>query len=128
TWGYPPFEWQSDLARHVLETSTWPGLVDLPTGLGKTAAIDIALFSMAADTSSTAPADRRLPHRIAMVVDRRVIVDQAHNRALTLAEAIANADDDVMAAVRAALASRTGGDEHLLTSVLRGGIVRDERW
>ena len=101
-----PFAWQSALVERVLDTSPgaaepsaadatnsgvqgsrpWPEAIALPTGAGKTACLDIAVFALAAQ------ADRletgRLvsaPRRIFFVVDRRIIVDEAHDRARRLA-------------------------------------------
>ena len=83
-WGHEPFPWQTRLAARVLDEG-WPTLLDLPTGSGKTAALDVALFALAVDPS-------RHPRRIALVVDRRTIVDQAAVRARALAAALARAE------------------------------------
>lgn len=49
-WGRPPFAWQKDLARRVMERveSPWPDAIALPTASGKTACLDIAVFALAA--------------------------------------------------------------------------------
>ena len=50
--GYEPFPWQSRLAAEVLaraaareraqtEQGLWPALIDVPTGAGKTSALDM---------------------------------------------------------------------------------------
>ena len=53
-WGFEPFPWQDLLARRV-QQSGWPEVLDLPTGSGKTAALDIALYHLAIDGGRTAP-------------------------------------------------------------------------
>lgn len=124
--GFAPFPWQHRLADQVVATGLWPKLVDLPTGTGKTAVLDVAVFSLALR--------RDLPRRIAFVVDRRLIVHQAAQRARVLAEALADPRDDVVRAVSdqlRALAPDPDGAEArpvLHWSELRGGIVRDESW
>ena len=69
--GHPPFPWQSRVVTEALERGTWPALVDVPTGLGKTSMLDIAVFLLAMSAGGEAPAGlgRR---RIYMVVDRRI--------------------------------------------------------
>lgn len=90
-WSLDPFEWQRELVEQVRTESRWPDLIDLPTGAGKTSTIDIALFLLALDAAN-APADRVMPRRIVMVVDRRVIVDQAADRAQRLLNKLKEAD------------------------------------
>lgn len=135
-WGFRPFEWQQRLLDQVVADGRWPDLIDIPTGLGKTATIDIALFALAIEASANSDHSRwRFPHRIVMVVDRRVVVDQAHDRAILLAQHITDGSaGPITAQVAAALRSRSAEptddtpNPPLLTSVLRGGIVRDETW
>lgn len=121
--GYAPFRWQTRLAEHVHGTGRWPDLVDLPTGAGKTAAIDVAVFVRALRDDQ--------PRRIVLVVDRRVIVHQAYKRAQALATALTHPEDDVVRAVadriRAAAYDRCLA-EPMLAAELRGGIELDETW
>lgn len=127
-WKVKPFAWQEELLAQVVEEGQWPSLIDLPTGTGKTSTIDIALFALALDAAKD-PVERQMPRRIAMIVDRRIVVDQAHDRADVLKESLAAAvPGTVCAQVRDALVSLSGGGPALNTSVLRGGIVRDETW
>ena len=72
--GYGPFPWQARLAKDVARTETWPAEVGVPTGLGKTACLGIAIWWLAsqADRCST---ERTAPTRIWWVVNRRLLVD-----------------------------------------------------
>ncbi len=125
--GYPPFEWQQALVEKILLSGQWPDLLDLPTGSGKTAAIDIALFTLACR-----PED--LPRRIAYVVDRRIIVSQTAERGRLLCdrlrEAMDQPTDDVGYRVAAALAALGSADNNppLAFAELRGGIALDDSW
>src|SRR5262245_17413775 len=87
--GKTHFPWQTRLLETVVQDDRWPGLLDLPTGTGKTATIDVALFHLALDAARR-PADRKAPRRIVMVVDRRTVVDQAFDRAEKIAAALAS--------------------------------------
>jgi CRISPR-associated endonuclease/helicase Cas3 len=72
--GKQPFGWQQRLLEQIARDKRWPRVLDLPTGAGKTTCIDIALFALALDADNEAT-DRWCPRRIAMVVDRRIVVD-----------------------------------------------------
>lgn len=85
--GDPPFPWQVDLVRQVLSERAWPQLIDVPTGLGKTALLDIAVF-VAAATSAEVGSQRLGRRRVFFVVDRRIVVDEAYDRAVLLATAL----------------------------------------
>ena len=148
-WGQDPFSWQTALARRVLEraedasgTSTpgpicpWPDAIALPTASGKTACMDIAVFALAAQATRLGSAQPiTAPRRIFFVVDRRVIVDAAHDRARRLAHKLRTAEDGVLKTVadnlrRIAHGAVTGFEDELPLSVhaLRGGMYRSEAW
>jgi len=126
--GHTPFEWQDRLLRQIVRDQAWPRVLDLPTGSGKTTCIDIALFALALDAHKP-PKHRWCPRRIAMVVDRRVVVDQAADRGRKLLNALDTSTTPEVVAVREALATLTGPDEAPLgVFTLRGGIPKDDGW
>lgn len=129
--GYDPFPWQSRLMRHVAGTDTWPTTVDLPTGSGKTAAIDVAVFHLAleADRTRNDRGARLAPLRIAFVVDRRLVVDAAHERAKQIAARLRQPSGPIASLVAEALSDLAGGNGPPLAAVrLRGGIPRENGW
>jgi CRISPR-associated endonuclease/helicase Cas3 len=120
-----PFPWQQALVDHLAATDAWPDVLDLPTGTGKTAAIDAAVFHLAlrADRPS------RAARRIAFVVDRRLVVDDAHQRAMRIVEALRDPTaGGVLADVRARLSSLSGGGAPLVAARLRGGMPLERGW
>jgi CRISPR-associated endonuclease/helicase Cas3 len=130
-----PYDWQIRLASRVVEGS-WPDAIDLPTGSGKTSCLDVAVFALACQASSP-KSDRSSPRRIFFCVNRRVIVDEAHQRAVRIAGSIWNAERDprsspVLARTAAALRVVSGIassiDPPLDVLELRGGIYRENRW
>ena len=155
--GTPPFAWQRELAEKVLGTlpdgdggaarqpcdgeedaQTWPDAIALPTGAGKTACIDIAVFALAvrARCASIDP-DRAVavPRRIFFVVDRRIIVDEAYNRARRVARKLERAKTGILKAVADELmfvacggSAAMGGERPLAVHSLRGGMYRSEAW
>ncbi len=123
--GCDPFPWQGRLVEQLHETGRWPEALDLPTGTGKTAALDAAVFHLALEAGKP---ERRAPMRILYVVDRRTIVDQAHERAKRIQAALRRPTDPVLAAVKERLCRLSGGETPLGVAVLRGGIARDDGW
>lgn len=121
-----PFPWQNRLMERVFN-GDWPQVIALPTASGKTACIDIAVFALAYQAHLTAEA-RTAPRRIFFVVDRRVIVDEAFERARHLAHALKNAENGVLKTVADRLRFLAGGDEPLACFQLRGGLYRDDNW
>src|ERR1700683_5524929 len=120
--GYGPFPWQEQLAARVLDRG-WPEAIDVPTGLGKTAVLDVAMFLNAFGSEHA----RR---RVFLVVDRRIIVDQAHAEALSIKAALEAAPaDSVCARVAAGLAVADGQETAVLeVTRMRGGVDWSWRW
>lgn len=121
--GPDPFPWQSRLVDQVARTGSWPTLLDLPTGAGKTAAIDAAVFLLALRGDQ--------PRRMVFVVDRRIVVHQAAERAALIARRLELARNGLLRIVADRLRSLAGSDEGqppLEYAELRGGIVRDDDW
>lgn len=131
--GCEPFPWQQALAEQVVDAA-WPKVLDVPTGAGKTAAIDIAVFHLALEAAATgkqAGAERKAPRRIFFIVDRRLVVDDAHARAKKIAEALSAATSGILKDVASALRELQGieaRDEVLRVTRLRGAAPRDPDW
>lgn len=119
--GYEPYPWQSRLTRQVLEGDGWPDVIDLPTGVGKTAVLDTAIFALALRPDIS-------PRRIVFVIDRRIVVDQVYERAERIRSQILAATDGVLADVRHCLKELTGDDGLLGVAALRGGVPVDGEW
>ncbi|GIX00467.1 MAG: hypothetical protein KatS3mg111_3799 [Pirellulaceae bacterium] len=151
-YGYRPFRWQSRLAAETC-SGQWPRYIKLPTSSGKTACIDVAVFSLAHQAwrraSDKTPIDA--PRRIFFVVDRRVIVNEAFRRASFLAEILGRSIDEeylisrqseqrwneLSDQQRAALYATAFWLRKLAANEqappldcfeLRGGIYRDDAW
>ena len=114
-----PFPWQRRLMKSVLY-SGWPSVIDLPTGAGKTAVLDIAVFAMAARPDIS-------PRRVVFVIDRRIVVDQVHIRAMLIRDSIRNGKTATLQAIRERLRKITDGYP-LGVAALQGGIPLDNEW
>lgn len=121
-YGHPPLPWQARLARQLVETSVWPELIDLPTASGKTACLDVAIFHLAHCALRGEP--WKAARRIVFMVDRRIIVDAAYERAEKLVAALESPATPVIRAVAEALQT-LGGEKALQAQRLRGGMPRD---
>ena len=100
--GRYPFPWQERLANQVAAGSDWPGLVGIPTGLGKTACIDIAIWALAYQ-ADLPPQERNAPTRIWWVVNRRLLVDDTYTHAERIAGRLAGAKTGLLADVASRL-------------------------
>jgi CRISPR-associated endonuclease/helicase Cas3 len=123
-YGYDPFPWQARLTDRVLAEG-WPTLLDLPTGTGKTTALDVALYTLAS-------APLRMPRRTVLVVDRRIVVDQGAVHARKLLAKLRAATQGPLFAVAEALRATFGRaghqDDPFAVAVMRGGAPRDDDW
>ena len=121
--GQQPFPWQTRLAEETLRDG-WPDLLDLPTGVGKTSALDIALYTLAC-------APDRMPRRTVLVVDRRIVVDQAGDHSRRLSAKLHTAREGplrIVADALRALFGGSGGDRPVEVAVMRGGMPRENDW
>ena len=129
--GRDPFPWQTRLAREVATTGVWPAEVGVPTGLGKTACLDIAVWWLASQ-ADRAPVKRTAPTRIWWVVNRRLLVDSTAVHAEAIASRLSDSESaesaargrDVVAAVAHRLRSLSADPASAPLEVirLRGGI------
>jgi CRISPR-associated endonuclease/helicase Cas3 len=124
-----PFPWQSEFARRLC-AGLVPEYVAVPTGSGKTACLDAAVFALA--MQATLPmAKRTQGRRIFFIVNRRVIVDEAYDRAGKLCQKLRDAASDSVAGRVAATLRKLSGEVEsapLTRAQLRGGIYRDRSW
>lgn len=152
-WGTAPFAWQCELAKRVLgqtgsrssgdsavssntRNQGWPQAIDLPTGSGKTACMDIAIFGLASQANRLSTGESiTAPRRVFFVVDRRVIVDEAYERARRLSEKLKGATSGKLKEVADNLRQIAHGEASnfeeeipLTAHLLRGGVYRSEGW
>jgi CRISPR-associated endonuclease/helicase Cas3 len=133
-WGFDPFPWQQDFASHVCAGKA-PDYVTVPTGSGKTACLDAAVFALAVQASRPVT-ERTTGRRIFFIVNRRIIVDEAYERARKLADKLQaslkeDADQSGIIAQVAMQLRHIAGEQAeapLLCAQLRGGIYRDRAW
>lgn len=125
--GRQPFPWQRRLAELVVSHG-WPRQIAVPTGLGKTSSIDIAVWALAAQADRH-PADRTAATRVWYVVNRRLLVDAASDHAAELAKELSAATRGPLAEVAKYLRSIEGGltNRPLQVSRMRGGSTLDSR-
>lgn len=134
--GHQPFRWQERLLDQVL-TGRWPHRIAAPTGAGKTAVIDVHVFAVALMAVGAAPS---MPRRLAVVVDRRALVDDQfeHSRAVArlLHEAWPYESGGVLGEVARALRAlriEAGQPDRatlgpLVVGSLRGGLPPSRGW
>ena len=119
--GQAPFPWQRRLTAQVLGRGAWPKVIDLPTGAGKTAVLDTAVFALAARPTIS-------PRRIVFVIDRRIVVDQVCQRAARIRDRIATGDTPILQRVGERLRALSDTISPLGVAALRGGIPVDNEW
>lgn len=117
--GTDPFPWQIALARWIEEKGRWPETISVPTSAGKTAVIDIAVYALARGWVAAAT-------RIFFVVDRRLVVDEARERANAIRDIIATKPE--LQPFQTALRQRCGSDRFLHVSTMRGGMPLETAW
>ena len=162
-YGYKPFPWQTRLVHQIVDerAGCWPAVLTLPTGSGKTSVLDIAIFLLGLEVEKGRPkpvTERRAAIRTFFVVDRRIVVDEAGEKARKLSRLLNIASDDPAVDARLQAVARKvrqmkpehpdplssdelciikeiarclhafGGGKAPHVSVLRGGMYRDGSW
>ncbi|CAN5274335.1 hypothetical protein BH11PLA2_BH11PLA2_43370 [soil metagenome] len=115
-----PFPWQKRLSARVIG-GDWPRAIALPTAVGKTNCIDIAVFALACNPQAN-------PRRILFVVDRRIVVDQAYDHSKKLAAVLQAAKSGILKTVADAHRTIADDDRPLDVYALRGGMYRETAW
>ena len=127
--GHEPFPWQSRLLNEVTQTGRWPDLIDIPTGLGKTSVLDVAVYVAAAKGVSESSPGRR---RIFFVIDRRVVVDEAFWHATRISRALVDPNGSAVLTVigeqLVANGATAARDRPLVVERMRGGITWSWNW
>lgn len=103
--GYQPLSWQKRLWEKFANEDSLPGVIDLPTGVGKTMIMAIWLIARANHP------DKKVPTRLVYVVDRRTVVDQATDLAVKLRER-----------------AKPSLEVDLAVSTLRGQLADNREW
>ena len=121
--GRTPFPWQARLAGQVAERERWPTEIGVPTGLGKTACLDIAVWWLASQAGRP-PSWRTAPTRIWWLVDRRLAVDSTADHARRISEALRDGEAEPLRIVGERLRSLSAGPAESPLEVirLRGGV------
>ncbi|WP_157272049.1 type I-G CRISPR-associated helicase/endonuclease Cas3g [Azohydromonas aeria] len=107
--GQQPFPWQVRAAARLAQREAFE--VTVPTGLGKSALVDAAVWAAAQGGW----------RRIVFVVDRRIVVDAVHQRAERIQAALERADHPALSEL-----ARRIGDMQVVR--LRGGVFGDDDW
>ena len=129
--GKRPFSWQEDLLRHLVTTGTWPEQIVAPTGAGKSSVVEIHVFAVALFAVGAA---KRVPRRLAVVVNRRALTDAHAARAARIRSLLAEApaDDSILSRVRDALVGLRVFEAEdrapLVTATMRGAAATDRAW
>lgn len=128
--GHRPFAWQRRLVVDLVDHGGWPERIDAPTASGKTAVIEAHVFAVALGADGALPG-ARLPRRLALVVDRRAIVDSQFDRARRLATQLQleRGGSPIVRAVADALRSLgPAWTAPLSVYLMRGGVPPSPTW
>ncbi len=129
---HAPFAWQHRLLDHLIETCCWPGLISAPTGSGKSSVVEVHLFACALYASGRI---QRMPRRLALVVNRRALVDSQAQRSESIQQGLHIAPPEslpgrVGAALRTLRSQRDPRGESYPFDIvdMRGGIPPRRGW
>jgi CRISPR-associated endonuclease/helicase Cas3 len=128
--GDKPFPWQRKLFAEFMEgTPRFRAHCPVPTGLGKTSVLTIWLLALAYRAMNDKLA--KFPRRLAYVVNRRTVVDQATTEAEKLRAALTSKVElhDIAGALRQLATEELDKDsDPLAISTLRGELADNGEW
>lgn len=128
--GDEPFPWQRRLFEEfTAEAPNFRAHCSVPTGLGKTSVLTIWLLALAYRAMNSELAG--FPRRLAYVVNRRTVVDQATAEAERLRAALTNNVElrSIAGALRLlAAAAQSENDSPVAISTLRGQLADNGEW
>lgn len=128
--GRRPYSWQEDLLKRLVTTGQWPQQIAAPTGSGKSAVVEVHVF---ANALAGCGAGKRVPRRLAVVVNRRALTDAHADRAAHVRDDLLRAQGDgVLARARQALeslgVSTADKDGPVVTATMRGAAAITTDW
>lgn len=123
--GHQPFPWQRSLFEEFLALR-FPDSCDIPTGLGKTSIIAIWLIALSAKAQAGAASE--FPRRLVYVVNRRTVVDQATDEAVSIRERLRTQEELRSVADGLATLGARSTDSPLAISTLRGEFADNAEW
>ena len=124
-----PMRWMVRLFLQLADGQP-PGLVDLPTGAGKTDVVVIWVLALSW-YGLNSPARSPVPRRLVWVINRRVLVQQVFRLAVRLSGKLSFSGEeaDALSDVRTGLARLSGDPNDILRVVqLRGQLIDDSEW
>lgn len=117
--GFEPYTWQKQLAEQVAANGCLPRQISVPTGLGKTATIDILVWALGHQIATGTR--RTLGQRIIVAVERQVIVDGISQHVQRLVKKVNDDDSEILTPVRDALKTlRLDGDKAIRQTSFHG--------
>ena len=125
-WECGAYDWQNGIAERIAKIANddAPPVIAAPTAAGKTALIDAWLWALAKNLNEGEP--RHVPLRLFFVVDRRLVVDGAFERAEKIKERLTAGKSPAEKAVADVLRD-SGGALSLDVVRMRGGTEWDRR-
>jgi CRISPR-associated endonuclease/helicase Cas3 len=130
--GHSPFRWQHRLFEALATSGHWPDRIVAPTGAGKSNVVDIHIFAVALFAINGGP---RPPRRLALVVNRRALVDSHAQRAQHILELLRESSPgsllrqvaDALHSLRSVEPTPSGTGPFDIVN-LRGGIPPQRGW
>lgn len=125
--GFEPFQWQREAADFAVSHACLPQLIDVPTGLGKTALVDVWIWALAHHSERGEP--HRLGQRYIHAVERRTVVDGAdiHMQRLVAALTAESPTHPAVAQVVESLSKLSGDEMDVVAAHTFHGTLRDDQ-